>query len=141
MKIKIEDLKTIGTLPSKFSSPMEKQEYYSIILHNESMIRILNDKTIIDKIDVVLDTWKSNKEINVKLYLKWKDVLLQCNNTPEILIEKSELMQQLRSCSPFSTLKKDEDLKKQIFNKVFSIKLKEPKSKTDNKKVSFMNYA
>lgn len=141
MNIKLKDLKTIDMLPSTFESPMEKQEWFSIVLHNESMMIVQNNPKLLTQINQTLDKWLEDKDISLSLYLKWKTVLDEFKTNPEVLIEKSDRMQQLRSISPFSFLEKDnKKLRKEIFDTVFNIPFEKTK-KRKRKVINYMNYA
>lgn len=141
MNIKLKDLKTIDILPSTFESPMEKQEWFSIVLHNESMLMVQNNPKLLTQINQTLDKWLEDKDISLSLYLKWQTVLDEFKTNPEVLIEKSDRMQQLRSISPFSFLEKDnKKLRKEIFDTIVNIPVEKPK-KRKRKVINYMNYA
>ena len=143
MNIELKQLETLKSLPSKFSSNMEQQEYFSIVLHNVSMIVIQNNPDLINTIYQRLDEWILDKKISIKLYLKWKIVLNEFKDNPKVLIEKSERMQQLRSISPFSFMENRKLLRKEIFDIVFNIpvELEKPKNKRININNNFFKYA
>lgn len=119
----IKKLKTIKNLPTNFSSEQERRDYYWIILHEINNIVVSNKIFMLTEVKENLEKMFNERVINNELYLSWKHILNNYPKNSDILLEKSEKMQQLRSISPFSIVIKSNKDRKFILDKLYSIKI------------------
>lgn len=119
----IKKLETIKNLPTHFSSEQERRDYYWIILHEINNIVVSNKIFMLTEVKENLEKMFNERVINNELYLSWKHILNNYPKNSDILLEKSEKMQQLRSISPFSIVIKSNKDRKFILDKLYSIKI------------------
>lgn len=124
--------KEIGGRPQYFEKSYERKDFLKICVHYLYMKSIENDLSIIDK---TIKRLNEGVDLHKDLVNDWINLLESIREDPsktQKLIEKSDKMQELRSCSPFDffiDIPEDSIFRNNIVDDVLKIPNKKKKLK------------